>query len=245
MIATETVFLFVPAALALILAPGPDTVYVLTRSLGAGRRVGLRSAAGVSVGVLIHTAAVVLGLSVLLRRSALAFRLIKYVGAAYLVYLGVRALRSPKRYELGDVTTREPTDEVGESGETNEDGNDTRYDGGGHDGGGHDGSSHEGSGFARGVLVNVLNPKVALFFLAFLPQFVPATAANASLALAVLGGLYAALTCCYLSSVALVSGTIRTALRSYSRIEDGLRYGTGSVLIGLGLALVLDGDFSA
>jgi threonine/homoserine/homoserine lactone efflux protein len=217
MLSIETLALFVPAAVALILAPGPDTIYVLTRALGAGKRVGLRSAAGISVGVLLHTTAAVVGLSVLLRRSALAFRVLKYVGAAYLLYLGVQALRSPGRFEFDDVAASGTEDESEKA------------------------SEGDGGGFARGVLVNVLNPKVALFFLAFLPQFVPAGAANAPLSLSILGGLYAALTLCYLSGVALVSGSIRGTLRSSPRIEDGLRYGTGSVLIGLGVGLAFEG----
>jgi threonine/homoserine/homoserine lactone efflux protein len=224
MLSIETLILFIPAALALILAPGPDTIYVLTRALGAGKRVGLRSAAGISVGVLLHTTAAVVGLSVLLRRSALAFRVLKYVGAAYLLYLGVQALRSPGRFEFGDVARGGPTDEREREGT------------------GETSADDDGGGFARGVLVNLLNPKVALFFLAFLPQFVPTGATNASLSLSILGGLYAALTCCYLSGVALVSGSIRGTLHSYPRIEDGLRYGTGSVLIGLGLGLAFEGD---
>jgi threonine/homoserine/homoserine lactone efflux protein len=227
MLSVETLLLFVPAALALILAPGPDTIYVLTRALGAGKRVGLRSAAGISVGVLVHTAAAVLGLSVLLRRSTLAFRLLKYVGAAYLLYLGVRALRSPGRFELGEVATDGPTDETSGA----EDGSERE---------GTSGANEDGGGFARGVLVNALNPKVALFFLAFLPQFVPAGAPTAPLTLSLLGGLYAALTCCYLSGVALVSGSIRGILHSSPRIEEGLRYGTGSVLIGLGAGLAFE-----
>jgi threonine/homoserine/homoserine lactone efflux protein len=230
MLSIETLVLFIPAALALILAPGPDTIYVLTRALGAGKRVGLRSAAGISVGVLLHTTAAVVGLSVLLRRSALAFRVLTYVGAGYLLYLGVQALRSPGRFEFGDIMTGGPTDETSGAEDESE-----------REGTGGASEDDDGGGFARGVLVNLLNPKVALFFLAFLPQFVPAGAANAPLALSMLGGLYAVLTCCYLSGVALVSGTIRGTLYSYPRIEEGLRYGTGSVLIGLGLGLALEG----
>lgn len=214
MISIETVSVFVPASLALILAPGPDTFYVLSQALGAGRRVGVRSACGISAGVLVHTLAAVIGLSTILRGSALAFRLVRYVGAAYLVFLGVQTLRSSSGSLL---------DELDESRAAN-------------------GTTADHGGFARGLLVNVLNPKVALFFLAFLPPFVPATAPNASLQLLVLGCLYAGLTLLYLAGVAVLSGTIRTALRSRAGIDDWLRYGTGGVLVGLGVVLAVERD---
>lgn len=209
MLSPETLVVFLPASLALILTPGPDTLYVLSRALGAGRRVGVRAALGISAGVLVHTTAAVVGLSALLRESALAFRLVKYVGAAYLVYLGVQTLRSSSGSLLPDADDAET-----------------------------DGAT-DGGGFVRGLFVNVLNPKVALFFLAFLPPFVPSTAPNASLQLFALGCLYATLTLAYLSGVALLSGTLDTAFRSRSRVDSVLRYGTGSLLVGFGAALAV------
>jgi threonine/homoserine/homoserine lactone efflux protein len=204
MFGVETLAVFVPAALALVLAPGPDTVYVLTRSIGDGRRVGVASAAGIGVGVLVHTTAAILGLSVVVRQSALAFRAVKYVGAAYLLYLGVETLRSPRRFDLDAEAA----------------------------------STDHRTGFARGVLVNVLNPKVAIFFLAFLPQFVT-PAGPVTPQLATLGLTYAALTLSYLVGVAVLSGTIRRALAARPRVEDALRAVTGSVLVGLGLRLAV------
>ncbi|RBI63765.1 LysE family translocator [halophilic archaeon] len=206
MFGVETLAVFVPAALALVLAPGPDTVYVLTRSIGDGRRVGVASAAGIGVGVLVHTSAAILGLSVVVRRSALAFRVVKYVGAAYLLYLGVETLRSSQQFELDGASTM---------------------------------STDRRTSFARGVLVNVLNPKVAIFFLAFLPQFVTRTD-PVTPQLAALGLTYAALTLSYLVAVALLSGTIRRVLAARSWVEDGLRAVTGSVLVGLGVRLAVE-----
>lgn len=206
MFGVETLAVFVPAALALVLAPGPDTVYVLTRSIGDGRRVGVASAAGIGVGVLVHTSAAILGLSVVVRRSALAFRVVKYVGAAYLLYLGVETLRSSQQFELDGAPTT---------------------------------STDRRTSFARGVLVNVLNPKVAIFFLAFLPQFVTRTD-PVTPQLAALGLTYAALTLSYLVAVALLSGTIRRVLAARSWVEDGLRVVTGSVLVGLGVRLAVE-----
>lgn len=201
-----TLFVFVPAALAFILAPGPDTIYVLTRSVEEGRRVGVTAAAGISTGVVVHTCGAVLGLSILLRRSALAFAAVKFLGAAYLVYMGIETLRSPRQFDPGTV----------EAGSTDD----------------------EGTGFARGVLVNVLNPKVALFFLAFLPPFVDSTG-PVTLQLLTLGGTYAGLTLCYLAGVALLAGTIRRVLATRPAVERGLRGVTGAVLVGLGVELAL------
>ena len=200
--AEATLPLFLVASIALILTPGPDTVYVLTQGVGGGPRTGVRSALGISTGVLVHTAAAVLGLSVLLRTSAAAYAAVKYAGAAYLLYLGVAPI-------------------------------------GGDDGIDVDGTATAG-GFRRGVLVNVFNPKVALFFLAFLPQFVDAGAGSA-LSMAALGGLYALLTAAYLGSIALLSGRVRAAFRSRPAFETGLQWLSGSVLVALGIRLAVGG----
>lgn len=202
---------FVPAAVALILTPGPDTLYVLSRGVGAGRRVGVRAALGVSTGVLVHTLAAVLGLSVLLRTSAVAYAAVRYVGAAYLCYLGVAAIRNRGTGEM--------------AGSDGENGGDPRPAGAGR------------GGYVRGVLVNVLNPKVALFFLAFLPQFVPA-GANAPTTMALLGGVYSVLTLAYLGGVALFSGAIGRALDGYGAAVEAV---AGLVLVAFGAGLAVDG----
>ncbi len=201
-----TLALFVPAALALIVTPGPDTFYVLSRGVGAGRAVGVRAALGVSTGILVHTAAATLGLSALFRTSALAYAAVKYLGAAYLVYLGVVAIRNRD-----------------DGGLSVEDG--TRDADGGATG-----------GYARGVLVNVLNPKVALFFLAFLPQF--AAGADAPVEMGLLGATYALLTAAYLGGVALFSGALGRRLDGR---EGTLQAVSGVVLVGLGVGLFAEG----
>ena len=212
MLDSGTFVVFVPAALALILAPGPDTFYVLTRALGHGRAVGVAAAAGISAGVVVHTVAAALGLSVLLRESALAFRVVKYLGAVYLLYLGVEALRSPERFEFSG--------------------------GDGSPGGDATGSR---ASFARGVLVNALNPKVALFFLAFLPQFVTAT--GSTVQFLTLGGTYSALTLCYLAAVASFAGTVRRVLTGRPSVERALRRATGAVFVGLAVQLAVEERF--
>ncbi|MGD9947884.1 MAG: LysE family translocator, partial [Desulfobulbus sp.] len=131
---------FFSAALALNLAPGPDLMYVLSRTVAQGTRIGLASAAGVSTGALVHVAAAAFGLSAILATSAFAFAAVKYVGACYLFYLGIQALRSGGT--KFDLKTRETKMIL------------------------------PWQAFRQGVLVDVLNPKVAIFFMAFLPQFV-------------------------------------------------------------------------
>ncbi|WP_224270107.1 LysE family translocator [Haloprofundus salinisoli] len=222
MVGPDTLAAFVPASLALILAPGPDTIYVLSQSVGSRRRVGVAAAAGVSVGVLVHTAAAAVGLSVLLRESTLAFRLVKYLGAAYLVYLGIQTLRGT------DAERSESPSRGGADADAVESVVDSR------DGAA---STHVQSGFLRGVAVNVSNPKVALFFLAFLPQFVSSGGTTAQLA--TLGCVYAALTLAYLGGVALFATRVGALVG-----DDGdgraFRWLSGTVLLALGGSLLAE-----
>jgi threonine/homoserine/homoserine lactone efflux protein len=195
---------YLVAAGAMILSPGPDTIYVLTRSVGDGRESGLASAAGISVGVLVHTLAAAIGLAALFRASELAFAAVTYVGAAYLIYLGVRTIRETELLTDGD--------------------------------GGTDDSAADGNPFREAVIVNVANPQVALFFLAFLPQFVDGSS-HVPTQLSVLGGIYALITMAYLGTVALASSGVRTLLTARPRLATGVQWLSGLVLIGLGLRL--------
>lgn len=208
MIDTSVLAVFFAASLALIVSPGPDSIYVLTRSVAAGHATGLAAALGTSTGILVHTAAAVLGLSVLLRTSALAFTVLKYAGALYLLYLGVRTLRRREAFELGSPVSS---------------------------------SDHTTAGsFTGGLTVNVLNPQVALFFLAFLPQFVGAeTGTTASLQMGLLGALYSLLTIGYLALVAVVASGIRRLIERRPMVADAVRWVSGSVLVGFGLQLLL------
>jgi threonine/homoserine/homoserine lactone efflux protein len=193
-----TLAAYLAAAVALILAPGPDTMYVLARGL-QGPDAGVRSALGVATGVLLHTLAAALGVAALLRTAPAVFTLLKYVGAAYLCYLAVQALRT----EEFDPTTE----------------------------------TAGGGSFRRGVLVNALNPKVALFFLAFLPGFA-GTGPDAPVRMAALGALYAALTALYLSSVALASNRAGRLL-ARGRVSAGLQYVASGVMVVLAVTLVV------
>ncbi|MFC6732445.1 MULTISPECIES: LysE family translocator [unclassified Haladaptatus] len=201
--AIDSLDLFVLASVGLILAPGPDTIYVLTRGVSDGRRAGVLSAAGISTGILVHTLGAVLGLSVLLKTSATAFAAVKYVGALYLVYLGIQTFRDDEPLSI------ENEEQAGHS-------------------------------YLQGVAINVLNPKVALFFLAFLPQFVDSAAATGQFL--ALGGIYAVLTLAYLTGIALLSGRVRTLLAARPSINRGLRWVTSSIFVALGLRLAVGGS---
>jgi threonine/homoserine/homoserine lactone efflux protein len=199
--------LFVGAALLLLVVPGPSVLYVVTQSVSHGRRAGIASVAGITTGTLVHIAAATVGLSALLASSALAFDVVKYLGAAYLIVVGIRRLAG-----------FEPDDEP--HGQTSQ--------------------SHRRI-YRQGIVVNVLNPKTALFFLAFLPQFVEPSRGAAWLQILALGLLFAALGFLSDSTWALTTGTLGERLRRSRRFPAGRRYVSGTVFLGLGLAAALTG----
>ena len=195
--------LFAGASLALIATPGQDNVYILTRGVAQGRRAALVSAWGVSAGLLVHTALAAAGLSAILASSAVAFSVVKYAGAAYLAYLGVRMLLS---HEVLAV-----------SGDENPGG--------------------MGRVFWQGVASNVLNPKVALFFLAFLPQF--AGAGGAGLRFLFLGLLFVALALVATTVFALFCGTVGDWLEGRPGVARATGRVAGGVLLALAVRLAL------
>jgi threonine/homoserine/homoserine lactone efflux protein len=199
---------FVVAALALLIVPGPAVLYVVTRSIHQGRRAGLASVLGIHVGTLVHIAAATAGLSALILSSALAFTAVKIAGAAYLVGLGLWTLFG----RHGDVEIR-----VG-------------------------GERRLRRVFAQGIVVNVLNPKTALFFLAFLPQFVDPNAEMPALQIALLGVLFGSLGLVTDSLWALAAGTAGGLLRGSRRFLSAQRYVAGTVYIGLGVATAFAGS---
>ena len=199
--------LFVVAALALLLVPGPAVLYVVARSIHQGRRAGLASLLGIHVGTLVHIAAATLGLSALVLSSAVAFTAVKVAGAVYLVGLGLWTLLS-----------RRAETEVALGGERS-----------------------LRRAFAQGIVVNVLNPKTALFFLAFLPQFVDANAPHPAAQVAFLGLLFAFLGLITDSIWAIAAGTAGGVLRRSRRFTRIQRYVTGTVYIGLGVTTALVG----
>jgi threonine/homoserine/homoserine lactone efflux protein len=202
------IYLFVAASLVVIVAPGPDNVYVLTRGVAQGREVALASAWGMCSGLLFHTTLAALGLSAILAQSALAFSVVKYAGAAYLIYLGLRALLSKEEF----VPSAEAVP-----------------------------VANLRSFFLRGLTMNLLNPKVAVFFLAFLPQFASPASDGAALRLLALGLVFALLSVIVFSALALFSGVLGDRLNKTARLANVLQWLTGCVLIGLGVRLALSG----
>lgn len=198
--------LFIAASLAVIVAPGPDNIYVLTRGVAQGREVALASAWGMCSGLLFHTTLAAVGLSAILARSAVAFSVVKYAGAAYLIYLGVRAILSKEEFVSPEEEA--PTARLR-------------------------------SFFLRGLTMNLLNPKVAVFFLAFLPQFASPAMGGAVLRLLALGLLFALLSVLVFSAIALFSGVLGDRLSQSLRFANALRWLTGCVLVGLGVRLAL------
>jgi threonine/homoserine/homoserine lactone efflux protein len=194
--------LFVVAALVLLVTPGPAVLYIVTRSLDQGRRAGLVSVLGVHLGTLVHIAAASAGLSALLATSATAFSVVKYLGAAYLVVLGVRRLldRTPPAAR------------------------------------GQEDQRRLRRALVDGIVVNVLNPKTALFFLAFLPQFVDVSRGGVGVQILGLGLVFVALGLVTDGLYAVGAGTAARWLRGNPRFLAGERWIAGTMYIGLGVA---------
>jgi threonine/homoserine/homoserine lactone efflux protein len=204
----QDLLLFAGAALVLLLIPGPAVLYIVARSVAQGRTAGLVSVLGIHAATFIHVLAAALGLSVLLLSSALAFSIVKYAGAAYLVWLGLRKIFGP-------------AEASGTNGEL------PRY-------------SHAKL-FRDGFVVNLLNPKTALFFFAFLPQFVELSRGHVAMQIALLGLLFAVLGFFTDGAWALLAskagGWLKRS-RGYMKFE---RYGSGVLFIGLGVVAAFSG----
>jgi threonine/homoserine/homoserine lactone efflux protein len=208
---SSTLALFVAAAVALVLVPGPAVLYIVAQSIDQGRIAGLVSALGIGAGGLVHVAAATLGLSSLLVSSATAFTVVKYAGAAYLVFLGLRRLFASDK---ADVHLRRQK---------------TRR-----------------RLFSQGIVVNVLNPKAALFFFfAFLPQFVDVPRGSVALQIATLGIVFVAIALASDGLYALLAGTLAGWVRGKARFLKAQRYVSGTVLVGLGVATALSGPSRA
>jgi threonine/homoserine/homoserine lactone efflux protein len=200
--------LFVSAAIALLLTPGPAVLYIVTRSVEQGRAAGLVSVVGICSGTLVHVCAATLGLSALLVSSARAFTTVRYAGAAYLIVLGVQTLarRPPPAADI--AIERAALRRV----------------------------------FTQGVIVNVLNPHTALFFFAFLPQFVNPSRGHVPVQMLALGLLFVGLSATTDSGWAIAAGTAGDWIRRHPRFTAGQRYVTGGALIGLGAAAAFAGN---
>jgi threonine/homoserine/homoserine lactone efflux protein len=197
---------FAAAALLLLVTPGPAVLYIVGRSLHEGRTAGLVSVLGIHLGTLVHVAAAVLGLSALLASSALAFRVVTYLGAVYLIGLGLRTLLGRDR-PVGPTRPRRAS---------------------------------LGRTFLEGAIVNLLNPKTALFFLAFLPQFVDPSRGSAPAQMLLLGLVFVALGLLSDGGWALLAGTLGGWLgRRRPGVRRAQRYSAGGVYLTLGVATMV------
>ena len=193
--------LFLIASALLTIAPGPDIVYVLTRGITQGRHAGFAAALGFATGVIFHTALAAFGIAALIRSSEFAFSLVRYAGAAYLVYLGIRTLMSRSTFQLGK-----------------------------------NGSSMAlWTVYKQSVIGNALNPKVTLFFLSFLPQFINVNARHVELQMVLLGALFMVQTVLIFGAIAFFSGAIGDRLRTNPAIANRLNAFAGVIFIALGL----------
>jgi threonine/homoserine/homoserine lactone efflux protein len=204
-----SLLIFVSTAALLLAIPGPAVLYIVGRSIGQGRDAGLVSALGIGVGTLVHTLAAAVGLSALLVSSATAFSVVKYLGAAYLVYLGIQRLRSKESLAAASETAA-PQATLARV-------------------------------FTQGIVVNVLNPKTALFFFAFLPQFINPARGHVATQILSLGILFACMGTASDSLWALFSGSVAGWLRNNQRWMRNERYVSGGILISLGVATAFAG----
>jgi threonine/homoserine/homoserine lactone efflux protein len=207
MACTSSIGLFVVYALALLIVPGPAVFYIIGRSIHQGRSAGLLSVLGICTGTGFHVLAAALGLLAMVRTSALAFSIVRFAGASYLIYLGIQAMRMPtphdrreRRYARSGVQAGSTPMQI----------------------------------FRQGVLVNVLNPKTALFFLAFLPQFVDSNRGPIAGQVLCLGAIFVLLSLLTDSAYAFLAGAFGEFLQTQSRFRNATRYVTGAIFLTLG-----------
>jgi len=202
----ENFWVFVLAALLLNLTPGNDMLYIAARSTGQGVKAGIISALGIMVGCMVHILLAMVGLSAIIAKSALAFEIIKYIGAGYLIFLGVKAFAEKKtKFVLKDTGNSLSLNKI----------------------------------FWQGVLTNVLNPKVALFFLAFLPQFINMDGLNTSWQILFLGSWFNIQGTLINIIIAMLFGKIGNWLNNSPRFIVLQQRITGIVLVGLGIKVAL------
>lgn len=201
--------LYFISAMLLVMTPGVDTVLVLNKSIAQHRSAGVFAALGVSMGIFVHVFFAAVGLSLLIAQSATAFLVLKYLGAAYLIYLGLQKFRIHQTMALGTQKADENK------------------------------AQPNRAHFVAGFVTNVLNPKVALFFLAFLPQFIAPTAVGELMPYVILGAIYVCLTIVWLTSLACFSAIFATGLQNNSTFNRWIDRISGSVFILMGIKVAL------
>jgi threonine/homoserine/homoserine lactone efflux protein len=205
MVDTATLMVFISVSILLILAPGPDLIFTITQGMTNGKKAGIATALGLSLGNIVHTLAAVLGLSIMMKTSTVAFTLFKILGAAYLFYLAYQAIKhrkEPIHIHSGNVV-----------------------------------HSNEKL-FFRGFLMNILNPKVAIFFLTFLPQFVDYGAGTVALQMTTLGLIFILLTAVIFGLFGYFSGTVRERLVQKPYFSEIMNVAAAGIFIALGVKLM-------
>lgn len=206
---STTLITFITASIVIILAPGPAQALVLTRTIGEGRKAGIITAIGLNTATFVHAIAAALGLSAILATSTAAYIIVKYLGAAYLIYLGIKAFSKQK---------------IGETSANTQ------------------GRSSTGP-FAKAFITGVLNPKVTLFFLAFVPQFVDPRHGWIILQFITLGAILAILDIVYESMLVFIAATMVPRFTQDGKFSIWRQRITGTVLIGLGVRLLFMENF--
>lgn len=196
----STIAAFATASLVLLLIPGPAVVYIVNRSVSDGRPAGLSAAAGLALGNMVHATAAAVGLTAIIRTSQAAFDTVKWLGAAYLIFVGVRTL----------LTNHDPIDIDQQS-------------------------VRPVAAFGQGIVVNILNPKVALFFLSYLPTFIDPDAGRPGMQAWVLGLVFVLIGLCTDSTYALLASGLRDKLLRGKALPFVRRYVAGTVFIILGI----------
>ena len=203
MLPAETITTFFAASLLLGIAPGPDNVFVLTQSALYGRNAGLFVTLGLCSGLVLHSLAVALGVAALLQTSAVAFAALKYLGAAYLIYLAWQAFRA----KPAGATPIENC------------------------------ATSSGRLYRRGILMNVTNPKVSIFFLAFLPQFADPARGSVTIQILLLGGLFMVATLLVFGTIAILAGSLSKWFLQSDRVQTVMNRMAGVVFLGIALKL--------
>jgi threonine/homoserine/homoserine lactone efflux protein len=208
MIELSQLYFFMGASLALLLVPGPAVLYITARSANQGRLAGLVSVLAIETANFLQAVAATLGLSAILLSSALAFDVVKYLGAAYLIYLGIRKLLISEEGAENAEIKQESLSRI----------------------------------YWQGFAINLLNPKTALFYFAFLPQFVDPARGNVTAQTLMLGGLFVGMACITDSLYALLASSLADRLRGSRHFQKGQRYFAGLVYVGLGITTALSGS---
>ena len=198
---------FVITGLLLNLTPGNDTIFILTRSLAQGKKAGIMSVLGITTGSLIHTMLAALGLSIIIARSILVFTIIKYLGAAYLIYIGCRMLTDRSRLDTGGTITQQSVDLK--------------------------------KVYRDGVITNVLNPKVALFFISFLPQFIEPHLKETIAPFLLLGITFTITGMTWCLVLANFAASFYARLKNNKTISGYINKACGVILVGLGIKVAL------